>query len=137
MMSFVARTMVGCNSSASAGDSGSYGSSSDGKSRGARLGLAPSETPGGDKYWELLEGSGIIGECTDGWWETKTRSMSSRASPIRAWRVLRLARMAMSGLTGGGEERTRAERGKNWDAFCIHGLRSDNPGGETPYAHNK
>jgi hypothetical protein len=89
--------------------------------------LSPSETLEGDEYWELLEGSGLVGECTDGWWETKTPSMSSRASPIRVWRVLRLARVAMGGFTGREEERTQAGRGKHRDAFYIHDLHAREP----------
>ena len=89
--------------------------------------MAPSETLGGDEYWELLEGSGLVGECIEGLWETKTRSMSSRASPIRVWRVLRLARVAMGGFTGREEERTQAERGKHRDAFYIHDLQAREP----------
>ena len=89
--------------------------------------MSPSETLGGDEYWELPEGSGLIGECTDGLWETKTRSMSSRASPIRVWRVLRLARVAMGGFTGGEEERIQVERGKHRAHFIYATSRPGNP----------
>ena len=83
-ISLVACTTVGWDSRASAGDSGLYGSSSEGKSRGALLTFSSPEVLGDDESWALPEDSEPVGEYTEGWQEANIRSMSFRASPIRA-----------------------------------------------------
>jgi hypothetical protein len=105
-ISLVACTTVGWDSRASAGDNGLYGSSSEGKSRGALLTFSSPEALWDDERRSLPEDSEPVGEYTGGWEETNIRSTSSRAPPIRAWRALRLAKVAIGRLARpeGGEE---------------------------------
>lgn len=78
----------------------------------------------------LPEDSEPVGECPKDLQETKTRSTSSRASPMIACRALRLAKVAMGGLAGIEEERRAKRRRKDWNPSLSTTFRPEKPGEE-------